>query len=862
MDVRCEKCQTEYELDEARLKPGGVTVKCTNCGHMFKIRKRATTNVGAPPPADQRPRTASSRPPGGGLQRSDSMFDEAPTARDSDEAKTTVERQWQIRLESGEQKSCRELAMLQQWIVAGVVTREALISRTGKTWKRLGDIPELAQYFDVADEARTTRESRPTGRTPPIPPSPSPSPPPPQSSASPQPRGTMIGVGAVQVAQAAGGTILPDDDDPRAGRGAPPPLPPKVPLGAKTPPMGSVAAPPVAGAPSPVRRPPTPPPPPPVKRTPPEAMPVAPPPVPAAAPRPPVARPPTPLPVGPPARPTPPPPMSRPSPDGRSTAAWASEPVRPQEPSGHSGPYVGKLSAIPDEPAFAGRVRQMDPEAGFSTGKVELLDEDDDLLPRRRGSRAGLWIVLALLAFGGAAAAGVYMFVIKDKDQRGGVAAGTPDAPGSAASTPDAAVVAPAPDAPEAPISPLDAPRGELLADNETRLRAAFESLASKDEVAAQAVRANLGAAIAQALTDRAGLVGDRAEADKLRREATRIAIDAATAAQRALKEAPDDAAANVAMAAVLRLQGKPAAANKRYTDAARARSDKDWARDVALADALVLARDGKLDDARAAFAAIDQGEGKLETSNDVRARFHLARIALAQGKPADAKPLVDQVLAAQPEHAAARALAAKLDAAVAKTDPLPPEDPKGSGAGPGPGSAAVARPPDGPVVSGGDSYDRLIARANALADSNCTAAMAVYAKALDQKPNGVEALTGMGYCHIDAKQFASAFGKFRAAIAISSRYEPALWGVGEAYQQQGRKEQAIEAYQRYLEVYPGTAKALRQLERLGASPGGAPPSGGGAGSGSAAPAPPTPTPTPPAPAPAPTEPAAGTGSG
>jgi len=45
MDVRCEKCQTEYELDESRLKPGGVTVKCTNCGHMFKIRKRTPTNV-------------------------------------------------------------------------------------------------------------------------------------------------------------------------------------------------------------------------------------------------------------------------------------------------------------------------------------------------------------------------------------------------------------------------------------------------------------------------------------------------------------------------------------------------------------------------------------------------------------------------------------------------------------------------------------------------------------------------------------------------------------------------------------------------------------------------------------------------
>src|SRR5215510_164473 len=73
MDVRCEKCQTEYELDEARLKPGGVTVKCTNCGHMFKIRKRAITNQGAPPPS-QRPRTASPVHP-----RADSILDEAPT---------------------------------------------------------------------------------------------------------------------------------------------------------------------------------------------------------------------------------------------------------------------------------------------------------------------------------------------------------------------------------------------------------------------------------------------------------------------------------------------------------------------------------------------------------------------------------------------------------------------------------------------------------------------------------------------------------------------------------------------------------------------------------------------------------------
>src|SRR5688500_1612873 len=131
MDVRCEKCQTEYELDEARLKPGGVTVKCTNCGHMFKIRKRTITNVGTTPPIAVSPRET--KEPARRVERqrrADSIFDETgpQPAQTGDEAPTTVERQWLIRLENGEQKSCRELATLQQWIISGVVTRESLIS--------------------------------------------------------------------------------------------------------------------------------------------------------------------------------------------------------------------------------------------------------------------------------------------------------------------------------------------------------------------------------------------------------------------------------------------------------------------------------------------------------------------------------------------------------------------------------------------------------------------------------------------------------------------------------------------------------------------------------------------------------------
>jgi len=876
MDVRCEKCQTEYELDESRLKPGGVTVKCTNCGHMFKIRKRTITNVGTPPIATGAPpisrdgneitrrRANSSKQPfGGGMPggpgaigkpRGESLFED--DARQlADDAPTTVDRQWLIRLENGEQKSCRELATLQQWIITSVVTRESLISRTGKTWKRLGDIADLSQYFTIADEARANRErTRPASR------------PAPPVSIKEVP-GTVPGYSAAAIAghgtapQAAGGTILPDDDDDlpearttrsfqsRAGVPTPPPVPPRG--AGRTPPLGSNAASPPPSPPAvaphqvPVRRPRTTPPPPPPKRQ---------------------------------ASPTPPPPPPIPPQGNRATAMWATDGVPPQASElPASGPFVGKLAAIPDEPAFAGRVR-MAPgdDATFDTVKVRSIDEDDGVLPARRGSRVGMLVLVMALFVMGAASAAVYVFVIR-KAPQDHAAAPAKDA-AVATVTPDAAaVVAPVDAAAPPPPSPLDAVRGELAADVEPRLRTAIQALDAKPEAPAQALRAHLIAQLAQDLQDRASVTADKAVADQLRKEAKQLVLDAATAAQRALKIAGDDVGANLAMAEVMRLQGKPARDGQRYLDTARGRPGKDaqdLARDLALDDALVLVRDGKLDDARAAFTAIDQGDGKLETSGDVRARFHLALVLAAQNKAAEAKPLVATILAAQPAHAGAKALAEKLETLVAKTDPLPPED-RGKDAGPGssanananrPTPGAPSPPPSpspspGPEVGGGESFERLLKRADALAETSCTKAMELYTKALQIKPQSVEALTGMGYCYIDAKLFASAHSEFRAALTVSSKYEPALLGIADAYRQQGLKDQAIEAYKACLEIHPGSVAAKRQLEQLGVTS--APPPRPSGGTSSTAPPPPTPTPAPPPSSPTAPEPSgAGSGSG
>src|SRR5690606_17636276 len=99
---------------------------------------------------------------------------------------------------------------------------------------------ELKQYFEVADEARTTRAGRVTKPT-----TPHPSP----AGAAGQAQ-TMLGIGAPPPGAgpaATGGTILPDDEAPTGRRPATqPPPPPAKP--ARTPPLGSNVATPVPQA--------------------------------------------------------------------------------------------------------------------------------------------------------------------------------------------------------------------------------------------------------------------------------------------------------------------------------------------------------------------------------------------------------------------------------------------------------------------------------------------------------------------------------------------------------------------------------------------------------------------------------------
>src|SRR4051812_20306442 len=146
MDVSCPRCKTDYEFDDARVPDAGVTVKCTQCSHVFRVRKKS---VPASAPLLQKP------------------GDETEPAMPKHAA---AQREWKVRQPSGNVFSFKELTTLQKWIVERKVSRDDEISLTGEAWKRLGNIAELASFFQVVEEAqRATQLSAMQQHLPPPP---------------------------------------------------------------------------------------------------------------------------------------------------------------------------------------------------------------------------------------------------------------------------------------------------------------------------------------------------------------------------------------------------------------------------------------------------------------------------------------------------------------------------------------------------------------------------------------------------------------------------------------------------------------------------------------------------------------------
>jgi predicted Zn finger-like uncharacterized protein len=122
MDVTCDRCKAEYEFDEALLGERGTTVKCSACGHVFRV---------------------------------------LPPSRDA------VRSHLQLRYaRDGSVRALSSLRELQQRIRAGEVSLDDELGRDGFPFRALRDVPELKNFF-LSQPGRQERSTvRPEGTYP------------------------------------------------------------------------------------------------------------------------------------------------------------------------------------------------------------------------------------------------------------------------------------------------------------------------------------------------------------------------------------------------------------------------------------------------------------------------------------------------------------------------------------------------------------------------------------------------------------------------------------------------------------------------------------------------------------------------
>jgi predicted Zn finger-like uncharacterized protein len=146
MDVRCERCRAQYVFDDAQITEAGLTVQCSNCGHLFKVKKKALVVTVPLKPGEAGDVPAITPSPSPALNAAASHAAPPPGA-------ASEKKEWRVRQANGNVFTFKELTTLQKWIVERKVSRDDEISLSGDQWKRLGNIAELATFFQVVEAA-------------------------------------------------------------------------------------------------------------------------------------------------------------------------------------------------------------------------------------------------------------------------------------------------------------------------------------------------------------------------------------------------------------------------------------------------------------------------------------------------------------------------------------------------------------------------------------------------------------------------------------------------------------------------------------------------------------------------------------
>lgn len=818
MDVKCERCSTEYEFDDALVSGRGTTVKCTNCGHKFKIR------------------------------RHDGDFSEDF---------------WNVTTGDGRTLVFTSLRELQRAIQTHLVERTDRLSRGGLPPKPIGQIPELVSFFDVRDarksqppEKRATQDGPPpahrSSRPPPPPGALGPSLAPPRARqptrpefpAPPAPfeanpsKTTLIGTGSPLPEQAPTfvPTVTPSPRGAAVASGGPPPVPSRGPPAASTMPppterdpdpesirdgyeaeedaayeaaldahvfaqtaiLGSessaldareareaIVAPPAVHAPVAVR----------------ETSPR--PPAPAAVDLAPliddeVGSPPPPnrestrLPTRSPSAETPR--VSQPPPLPARARTFSVPPP---------APVVDVSSPLPHAPVRSLLAEMDEPDGRHSASA-------DSLAPPRRRS-VGAFIVAAVVALGALTVGAVWA------QKHYGITIGG------------------ARQAPSSPLDPkvtslLDAGEKALADGNVERAKESFDKasvLAERDPRLLVDV-ARLAAARADVAWLKTRLLpADASDEHRMTRESlTELALAAKKASDDAAAVAPDEPASLRAKIDALRIAGE--------RDAARALVGKIGPSATSPESAYVL-------------AALDVAEVEPLWSTVVE---RLRSASGAETGPGRARALLVYALARSGDVAAARAELDRLSA-MSRAHPLlallrayterakPAPRPSASvavgavpssvapivsapfGGAPSPGDKLGDKSHGGGAPLSGDPRELVRQGDKARGKGDLDRARTLYSAALEKNPNDSEALTGIAAIAHARRDLDGARASFKRVLAINPNYMPALVGLADVEWESGDHASALKIYKDIVDRYPAGTYPARVRERAESGGGG-----------------------------------------
>ena len=286
-------------------------------------------------------------------------------------------------------------------------------------------------------------------------------------------------------------------------------------------------------------------------------------------------------------------------------------------------------------------------------------------------------------------------------------------------------------------------------------------------------------------------------------------------------------------MAAIRVALGNPAQAVE--ADLAKVRTVRPDDAEAFFVEGALRLRDGQVGEARRLLGkAIEASKAKTSRTL-LRAQYFLARIECDAGRISEGEQLLKEMLAVNERHVRARRLLEQCRGGMQgvargvggsgtsqpvvqdRPSPSVQQDAGAAQAVAARPSGGGAKPKAGGVEQAQGSYASLVARGESLQRSGATAqAQRLFEKALEQRPAGVEALTGLAYCYLDGNRFQAAISTFQRALGQDPRYGEAVIGLAEAYKLIGNKAKSLEYYQRYLEIGgPRRNEAERNVREL-----------------------------------------------